>query len=524
MNHYKRITVNGRNMVVYLPPSYKTDPHRCFPVAYVQDGGELIDHCTNQLEHLYVQGELEEAILVGIEPYNRNDEYTPWPAEPLLSSYPAFGGNGRSYVDEVADVLKPFMDENYRTKPEPRHTAMIGGSFGGLISLFAGCWRPDTFGRLGLLSASFWYEGVLDFVREHAAFADQVRIFMSVGSCEGIYKQTVQKDMVSNTLKAHSLLLEKGLSAGQMQFVVEEGGTHDAVFMAMQFPSALKWLFGDRAADALVEPAEKATDYIIPGTTQWTMHARNTGREYRLFISVPATPPPEKGYPVLYALDGNASFGSLTEAMRLQGRPPRGFQPSLIVSIGYDSDEPIVTNRRFYDYTEPTDHAVLPTRPDGSPWPETGGADAFLDFIENELKPAIERRYPIDRERQSLFGHSLGGLFALHVLVAKPYAFHNYIAGSPSIWWNNHRLLERAARLGTELERGGGPALLIGVGSEEKPMMVEDAERIYQLLLPYQATTGLRLTKRVFQGEGHVSVIPPLISCMLRFISEQEGL
>lgn len=521
MNHYKSITVNGRKMSVYLPPSYKADSQRHYPVAYVQDGGELIDHCTNQLEHLYLQGELEEAILVGIEPYNRNDEYTPWPAEPLLSSYPAFGGRGRSYVDEVADVLKPFIDENYRTKPEAQHTAIIGGSFGGLISLFAGCWRPDTFGRLGLLSASFWYEGVLDFIRERAVLAGHLRIFMSVGDCEGIYKQTVQKSMVGNTLQAHSLLLEKGVAADQLYFVVEEGGTHDAVFMAKHFPGALKWLLG---AGPSLTGAEAG--FTIPGTRQWTMRARNTGREYRLFLYVPAAPPPEKGYPVLYALDGNASFGSLTEAMRLQSRPPHGFQPGVIVSIGYDSDEPIVTDRRFYDYTEPADQAALPERPDGSPWPETGGADAFLDFIENELKPAVEARCPIDRERQSLFGHSLGGLFALHALAAKPYSFRHFIAGSPSIWWNNRRLLERAALIESRLNRGdvGGPALLIGVGSEEKPFMVEDAERLHRILLPCQAN-GLRLAYRVFQGEGHVSVIPPLISCMLRFISEQrEGL
>ncbi|MBW7475468.1 alpha/beta hydrolase [Paenibacillus oenotherae] len=582
MNYYQRMSIAGRNITIYLPPSYENSGEH-YPVAYVQDGGQLFDDCLNQLEHLYRQRKLKELILIGVEPHNRNEEYTPWPAKALLESYPAFGGGGRAYVDEVADVLKPFIDGQYRTKPEAAYTAFIGGSFGGLISMFAGYWRPETFGKLGLLSTSFWYEGAMDFIREEPPLADPIRIFMSVGSCEGIYKGTLQKDMVGNTLEAHAMWLEKGIPFERLHLAIEDGGTHDAHFMALRFTEALIWLFRDEgdasvpaveqeaAAGRLAgiggmeqteepmkplvptesmkqmkpvesiesmesvkvkEPMEQTkptapvevVDFTITGTRQWIMHAGGTGRRtYRIMIYVPDGLAPEGGYPVIYTLDGNATFGSLTEAMRLQSRPPHGFRPSMIVGIGYDSNAPIVTDRRFYDFTEPTDPSSLPLRPDGSEWPETGGAEAFLAFIEEELKPVIERHYPIDRRRQSLFGHSLGGLFALNVLFKRPEAFQTYIAGSPSVWWSNRRLLEQLPGLETRLKQGGGePALFIGIGSEEKPAMIEDARLLYRQLLPYQAY-GLRLGYRLFEDEGHVSVIPPLISRMLRFIAQQEG-
>ncbi|MFM1654870.1 alpha/beta hydrolase-fold protein [Brevibacillus sp. B_LB10_24] len=333
MDTIQRFTVYGRQVVVYVPPSYSATEDR-YPVAYVQDGGYLFTHCVNLLAHLVSQGKLAELILIGIKPHQRNDEYTPWMADALREGNSSFGGKGRTYVDEVADVLKPYIDERFRTKRDASHTAMIGGSLGGLISLFAGYWRPDTFGRIGLLSASLWNEGVMEYIMEQGPPAKHLRVFMSVGSCEGIHKQNMQKEMVHYNKQVRSLWLEQGFPGEQLRFVLEEGGTHDAYYMIKQFPAALQWLFPpEREPASAVAPVWPATaKYAIPGTRQFAMRAKNTGREYRIFVSVPDTPAPPEGYPILYVLDGNASFGSLTEAMRLQARGPHGIEQAVIVA------------------------------------------------------------------------------------------------------------------------------------------------------------------------------------------------
>ncbi len=580
----QQATAGGRVLHIALPPSYDQSDAR-YPVAYVQDGGDLASGCFNYLDHLYAQGLLRECILVGIETDSRNDDYTPWPAEALVPDRPSFAGRGRDYANELADVIKPYMDADYRTLPEPEHTAVIGASLGGLISLFAGCWRPDAFGRLGLLSTSFWYEGVMAWLREKPALSERQRVYMSIGTCEGIYKRNAQRDMVRLNREVRDLWLEQGFPAERLQFETVEGGTHDLLFMLPKFPEALKWLFEDGAADSSnaamrradrsdtvgngiesagssigskrsgietvkrgsesegsgieavkrgvetagcgIESADRGMEtpehaFVIPRTWQWDMRAARTGRDYRIFVSEPVTPPPEGGYPVLYALDGNASFGSLAEAMRLQSRPPHGIEPMLVIGIGYDSNAPIVTEQRFFDYTERAEPSELPQRPGGSAWPTTGGTDDFLAFIEEELKPAIERRYPVDRRRQSLFGHSLGGLFALYALFTRPESFRCYVAGSPSIWWKNHALLQRRHGLRERLSQGDVRAdVLIGIGSEEKPSMISDARGMHEILQSY-SDGGLSVSYREFEREGHVSVIPPLISCMFRWLAGKE--
>ncbi|GGG19812.1 alpha/beta hydrolase [Paenibacillus aceti] len=516
MNRYQQLNLGDWKLILHLPPSYE-ESGRHYPVAYVQDGGELFSVCLTYLDHLYISGQLEEVILVGIEPHSRNDEYTPWPAAALVDHFPAFGGQGRAYVNAVADVIKPYIDEHYRTRRQAEDTAMIGGSLGGLISCFAGCWRPEVFGRIGMLSASFWYDGVLDYIREHAGFGEKQRMYMSVGDKEGIYKKTRQRHMVEYTKEVHRLWLEKGLTADRLKLDVEPEGTHDDLFMMKQFPQGLKWLFG--AKQERVQPAQISEEMMhIPGTRIWHMKASKTGREYRIFIAEPMAPPPESGYPVLYTLDANASFGSLAEAARLQTRGPRGMTPFVIIGIGYNSDDPLVTSERFYDYTVYADESELPQRPGGSDWPLTGGAEAFLDFIEHELKPGVEKQFPIDRSRQSLFGHSLGGFLTLYTLFTRPSMFRRYFAASPSIWWKNQVLLQLWEEGKQQIALHEMDAeLYLNVGSLEKPDMVSASQKLYQMLKasPYGPKS---LTLHEVPGEGHVSLLPSLISPMLRCV------
>ncbi|MCG2963759.1 alpha/beta hydrolase, partial [Escherichia coli] len=69
------------------------------------------------------------------------------------------------------------------------------------------------------------------------------------------------------------------------------------------------------------------------------------------------------------------------------------------------------------------------------------------------LKPQIEKTFSINVLHQTLFGHSLGGLFALYTLFIKATAFQYYIAISPSIWWDNRYILTRVEPFMTNLHK-----------------------------------------------------------------------
>lgn len=263
--------------------------------------------------------------------------------------------------------------------------------------------------------------------------------------------------------------------------------------------------------------------FAIPGAEQWTVTSNN-GAKYRIMVCKPDMPAPATGFPVIYMLDANAAFGSMAETVRLRTRGPHMLEPAVVVGIGYETDQPFETNRRFYDYTVYADKDEFPERKDGFEWPATGGADLFLAFIEEELKPLIEQEILIDRSRQTLFGHSLGGLFVLYTLFTKRPTFQVYAAGSPSIWWKNKFLFPLAERF-AEAEQESPveslqTSLLIGVGSQEQDMVV-NAKQMYERLSTSNVP-GLQVDYRCFDEENHLSVILPYMGRVVRFALARE--
>ena len=262
-------------------------------------------------------------------------------------------------------------------------------------------------------------------------------------------------------------------------------------------------------APAAAEPV------AVPDSEVRVMHARDDGRAYRILVARPAGPPPPAGFPVLYVLDGNAAFTTVAEAVRVQSRrtAATGVAPAVVVGIGYPTGGPYDETRRIRDFTTPADPSKLPPRPDGSPWPANGGADAFLRFLVEEVKPAIARDLPVDPTRDALFGHSLGGLFVLHTLFTRPDAFRAYAAISPSIWWNDRAILEEERRFAASPAPAGRRLLIAVGGLERQRAMVNDAEALAARL---SRLGTLQVVQRTFEGENHASVVPTALSHALR--------
>lgn len=254
------------------------------------------------------------------------------------------------------------------------------------------------------------------------------------------------------------------------------------------------------------------------GASQVDLISRK-GRKYRIFVAVPPVSPPPGGFPVLYLLDGNASFATAMDTAALQMRRPggTGLSPGIVVGIGYPREAPFDMERRSFDY--------LASGTSPNPAFKFGGAAQFADFIEAELKPMLESSWAIDRTRQALFGHSFGGLFVLWSLFTQPDAFQAHVAASPSIWWDSRAILKDAdAYLQRERSTTAKSRLLITVGSRESTIasperkfsvnMVEDATALAARL---RASAGLDVSYAEFPEETHISVVPSAISRGVRF-------
>lgn len=254
----------------------------------------------------------------------------------------------------------------------------------------------------------------------------------------------------------------------------------------------------------------RAADGVVPFTLERTavhrVAARDGGR-YRVLVSWPDSPPPAAGYPVLYVLDGDDNFATVTETARRLARYAErsGVGPGLVVGIGYDGP-----NRRSLDYTP-----VVMTRPrvPGMPVEPTGGAAAFRAFLTAELRPFIERTYRVDRARQTLMGHSYGGLFVVDTLLQHPDLFQTYVAVSPSIWFADRHIRNGEADFARRLRAAGGrPTLLITMGSEERAArpaaaapLVSDAEALANRLSAHGLAADYRLLGGVNHGTSLLS-------------------
>lgn len=133
-------------------------------------------------------------------------------------------------------------------------------------------------------------------------------------------------------------------------------------------------------------------------------------------------------YPVLYLLDGDGHYYSVSGMIRqLSVVNGNTILPEMIVVA-------IPNTNRSRDLT-PT-HVDIDFFTGDSISYDSGGGDKFLNFIENELVPYIEKNYPASSYR-TYVGHSFGGLSVINALISKPYLFNNFIAIDPSLWWEN---------------------------------------------------------------------------------------
>ncbi|MGG0717526.1 alpha/beta hydrolase-fold protein [Robertmurraya massiliosenegalensis] len=240
--------------------------------------------------------------------------------------------------------------------------------------------------------------------------------------------------------------------------------------------------------------------------------SQSTEYEYTIQVYVPNTTPPQTGFPIIYVLDGQSYFEFAKHAIKLQSQNKRKtkIEPSIVVGICHDEKD--MRQRRFYEFTAPADQYIFPKHAKGKHMDlgENGGAPLFQKFMEEELKPFIEKKFEVDTNKQTLYGHSLAGYYAIWCYLTHCHDFQTYLAISPSIWWNGKELHDYVKKAHPhDLQK-----LFIAVG-EHEGFMVEDAKVFYEELpVPSKML-------HIAPNENHASIVPTTISRALRFIREK---
>jgi predicted alpha/beta superfamily hydrolase len=236
---------NQRDLIVYLPPGYREEPQRRFPVLYLHDGQNLFDGATSFIpgmdwhvgqtaDNCIRSGAVQPLIIVGI--YNlgkvRVQEYTPTKA-PRLG-----GGRADRYAKFLLQEVMPFIQREYRALSDARFTGMGGSSLGGLLSLYLGLKHPQVFSRLAALSPSVWWNQrvILRFAAE-TRVQPRPRIWLDIGTKEG-------PRIVHDVEEFRDVLLQNGWQLDKdLHYERIEGAEHNEAAWAQRVGPFLQFLY-----------------------------------------------------------------------------------------------------------------------------------------------------------------------------------------------------------------------------------------------------------------------------------------
>lgn len=229
-------TICGREYSLYLPEGYCARDIR-YPVVYI-NGEDSIDEIIEIIEP-HFNDNYRPFIMVSIKSANWNEDFSPWLAPALTKKDEPFAGRASEYINFVSNILKPFIDKNYRTKPEPENTAMIGYSLGGLAALYA-LYTCGTFGRIGSLSSSMWYDGWVEFMDSRMPANSHAKVYLSLGRNEEHSRNQRMASVGECTRKAAEIL--KRQLAFPKNVILEWNNGGHFTEITERFEKVLLWL------------------------------------------------------------------------------------------------------------------------------------------------------------------------------------------------------------------------------------------------------------------------------------------
>jgi enterochelin esterase-like enzyme len=216
----------------FYPPGYFENTLQRFPVLYMQDGQNLFFpgeafggahwRIAETLTALEAMNAVRQIIVVGLYAEDREQSYT----------LPGYVDYGRRLVDDV----KPVIDREYRTLPEPQSTGVMGSSLGGVVALHLAWQYPDVFGMAACLSSTF---GWRDDLRERIACEPQrpIRIYLDSGWPGDNYEAT---------RAMHALLRSRGYVGGRdLEYLAFPAARHDERHWAMRTHIPFQQFFGE---------------------------------------------------------------------------------------------------------------------------------------------------------------------------------------------------------------------------------------------------------------------------------------
>ena len=258
--HELKVPYTGklRRVRVLLPKNYELDTDRRYPVVYFHDGQNVfyskeayVGHSWKVIPAIKRNPDISRMIVVAIDNdgMQRMNEYSAWKYKESNIPGMQFGGKGIEYGEFVMDVVKPFIDKEYRTLADREHTAMIGSSLGGNITQFLGLEYQDQIGCLGVFSSANWLhqEAFNRYIERKNLYPDQ-RIYIYVGTEEAddtdktLMAGNIKQAYIDSSLRYYHDVIQQGVALENIAIRIQSGAIHHEEAWAENLPECLRFL------------------------------------------------------------------------------------------------------------------------------------------------------------------------------------------------------------------------------------------------------------------------------------------
>jgi predicted alpha/beta superfamily hydrolase len=251
------------------------------------------------------------------------------------------------------------------------------------------------------------------------------------------------------------------------------------------------------------------TTEIVLGT-KFSIHSDVLNEDRTCIISFPDSyidSEVKKKYPIMILLDGATHFKIASGVVHFMSsdRNRNRFMPETII-IAIEN----VDRERDFTVTK-----IKTKRPN-----TMGGGRNFLNFIEKELIPYIDKNYRTESFR-TLVGHSLGGLLTLNSYMDKNSIFDAYVSIDPSIWWDEEMMKNKVDTIQpTALIK----KLYIATANQGERNYERNKKRhdAFYELLKKKSGNQLHVKIEYFENENHRSV--PLVALYegLKYLHQEK--
>ena len=212
------------------------------PVVYLL--GDMADNSPVQVP------EGVSLVNIGVDLWEEN--FSPWCAPRVFAKGPNFGDGAQKTLDTLINQVIPWA-ESELSEP-PAYRVLVGYSLAGLFSLWAGVSQQvargcqpgatapqpaPTFQRIGAVSGSFWFPGLLDYVDQQLSggVVGLTHAYLSLGDREA----RTPNPQIMHVRENAELLASKLESVGiTSTFELNRGNHFQNVEGRMQ--KALDWL------------------------------------------------------------------------------------------------------------------------------------------------------------------------------------------------------------------------------------------------------------------------------------------